>query len=580
MKSIQELFKYAKPYKMFVALAPILMAIEVLMDLIQPFVLQRIIDVGIANGDTDYVISRSLLMICAAFIGLIGGAGCTIVSSIAAIHFSTDVRKDLFTKISHFSSENRDAFGVGKLITIVTNDLTIVQNAFMMTLRVLVRGPLLFIGSIIIVYINARELFPILFVIIPILVFCIIILSRKAGKLFGHVQEAIDALNKKVQENLAGIRVIKAFVRKDYEINTFKTVNDQLTKKAINAEQVITVLMPIMILIINSATVFTLALGSFKVANDVIQVGVIISFINYLNIILMSLMTTSMVMMQLMRAIPSAERIQSIFNIKINIEQQGNAVAFNGIRQSIEFKNVSFSYSKNGENVLNSVSFKINKGEKIGIIGPTGSGKSTLIKLIPRVYDVDEGEILIDGINVKDYDLQTLRSAIGFTPQKSILFSGSIEENLRYGKDNATAVELETASRNAGALEFIEKLENRFSHKLAQQSTNLSGGQKQRLSISRAFVRKPSVLILDDSTSAVDASTERLIINALNKEYRNTTTFIIASKISSIVGCDQILVVDDGKLVGIGIHRDLLENCSLYQEIYETQGGEEWAVVE
>ncbi|PET22864.1 multidrug ABC transporter ATP-binding protein [Bacillus cereus] len=573
MKSFRKLLQYLKPYMFFAIIGPLFMVLEVAMDLIQPTIMQHIIDVGIANRDLNYVIKMGLLMIGAAALGLVGGLGCMMYSTKAAVNFATDIRKDVFAKIETFSSNNRDSFGTGKLLTIVTNDITSIQSAMTMTLRVLVRGPLLFMGSIIIVFVTARELFPILLVVVPILLLAIILIASKASGTFKKVQEALDKVNTKLQENLSGVRVIKAYVRQKYEIAQFGSVNTNLTKINIRAVQLISLMMPIIMLVVSGGIVATLWIGGEKVFNGTLQVGAILAFINYLNIILMSLMSISMVFIQIARAFPSADRVQQVLNTEVNIISAANAIEPEKIEGNIEFKNVSYSYTKNNEYVLKDISFSIQKGEKVGIIGSTGSGKSTLAKLLPRLYDVDQGEICIDGIDVKTYDLQKLRASIGFVPQKALLFSGSIEENLRYGKENATHDELEVAAASACATEFINKLEESYRYNLTQGATNLSGGQKQRVSIARALVRKPPILILDDSTSAVDAKSEATIQTALKTKYKGTTTLLIASKISSIMDADKILVLDNGELVGNGTHEQLLERSEVYQEIYLSQGG-------
>jgi len=557
----------------FAIIGPLFMVLEVAMDLIQPTIMQHIIDVGIANRDLNYVIKMGLLMIGAAALGLVGGLGCMMYSTKAAVNFATDIRKDVFTKIETFSSKNRDTFGTGKLLTIVTNDITSIQSAMTMTLRVLVRGPLLFIGSIIIVFVTARELFPILLVVVPILLLAIILIASKASGTFKKVQEALDKVNTKLQENLSGVRVIKAYVRQKYEISQFGNVNTNLTKINIRAVQLISLMMPIIMLVVSGGIVATLWIGGEKVFNGTLQVGAILAFINYLNIILMALMSISMVFIQIARAFPSADRVQQVLNTEVDIMNEANAIEPEKIEGNIDFRDVSYSYTKNNEYVLKDISFSIRKGEKVGIIGSTGSGKSTLAKLLPRLYDIEQGEICIDGINVKRYDLQKLRASIGFVPQTALLFSGSIEENLRYGKEDATHDELETAASSACATEFINKLEESYHYNLTQGATNLSGGQKQRVSIARALVRKPSILILDDSTSAVDAKSEANIQSALRTEYKGTTTLLIASKISSIIDADKILVLDNGELVGDGTHEQLLEQCEVYQEIYLSQGG-------
>ncbi|ARC28324.1 hypothetical protein IEK_03092 [Bacillus toyonensis] len=573
MKSFRKLLQYLKPYMFFAIIGPLFMVLEVAMDLIQPTIMQHIIDVGIANRDLNYVIKMGLLMIGAAALGLVGGLGCMMYSTKAAVNFATDIRKDVFTKIETFSSKNRDTFGTGKLLTIVTNDITSIQSAMTMTLRVLVRGPLLFIGSIIIVFVTARELFPILLVVVPILLLAIILIASKASGTFKKVQEALDKVNTKLQENLSGVRVIKAYVRQKYEISQFGNVNTNLTKINIQAVQLISLMMPIIMLVVSGGIVATLWIGGEKVFNGTLQVGAILAFINYLNIILMALMSISMVFIQIARAFPSADRVQQVLNTEVDIMNEANAIEPEKIEGNIDFKDVSYSYTKNNEYVLKDISFSIRKGEKVGIIGSTGSGKSTLAKLLPRLYDIEQGEICIDGINVKRYDLQKLRASIGFVPQTALLFSGSIEENLRYGKEDATHDELETAASSACATEFINKLEESYHYNLTQGATNLSGGQKQRVSIARALVRKPSILILDDSTSAVDAKSEANIQSALRTEYKGTTTLLIASKISSIIDADKILVLDNGELVGDGTHEQLLEQCEVYQEIYLSQGG-------
>ncbi|EJR62816.1 ABC transporter ATP-binding protein [Bacillus toyonensis] len=573
MKSFRKLLQYLKPYMFFAIIGPLFMVLEVAMDLIQPTIMQHIIDVGIANRDLNYVIKMGLLMIGAAALGLVGGLGCMMYSTKAAVNFATDIRKDVFTKIETFSSKNRDTFGTGKLLTIVTNDITSIQSAMTMTLRVLVRGPLLFIGSIIIVFVTARELFPILLVVVPILLLAIILIASKASGTFKKVQEALDKVNTKLQENLSGVRVIKAYVRQKYEISQFGNVNTNLTKINIRAVQLISLMMPIIMLVVSGGIVATLWVGGEKVFNGTLQVGAILAFINYLNIILMALMSISMVFIQIARAFPSADRVQQVLNTEVDIMNEANAIEPEKIEGNIDFKDVSYSYTKNNEYVLKDISFSIRKGEKVGIIGSTGSGKSTLAKLLPRLYDIEQGEICIDGINVKRYDLQKLRASIGFVPQTALLFSGSIEENLRYGKEDATHDELETAASSACATEFINKLEESYHYNLTQGATNLSGGQKQRVSIARALVRKPSILILDDSTSAVDAKSEANIQSALRTEYKGTTTLLIASKISSIIDADKILVLDNGELVGDGTHEQLLEQCEVYQEIYLSQGG-------
>ncbi|WP_342509699.1 ABC transporter ATP-binding protein [Sporosarcina sp. FSL K6-2383] len=575
MQPLKKLIQYVKPYTRFAILAPLLMCIEVAMDLLQPTIMQQMIDVGIANHDNTYVIKLGLLMLLTAVIGLIGGVGCTVYSTKAAVNFAADIRRDVFKKTEQFSSKNTDAFGAGKLITIVTNDVTSVQQALMMTLRVFVRGPLLFIGAVVIVWFTARELFPVLLVAIPILMILIYFFSITSGKLFVKVQQAMDQVNTKLQETFAGIRVIKAFNRQDYEKELFQQVNHTLTRRNMSAEQVILTLMPIMLFVVNIGVVIGMWMGAIKVNEGTLQVGVILAFINYLTIIMNGLMTSSHVLMQIARSFTSANRIVQVLDTNIDIREPSVPAVLPEMKGQVEFRDVNFSYSKNGEHVLKNISFLAKAGETIGILGSTGSGKSTLVKLIPRLYDPDSGGIYIDGVNAREYPLGRLRESIGFVPQKATLFSGTIEENLNFGKEDATIVEMEGAAQSAAASEFIEKLDGKFAHELTQGATNLSGGQKQRLSMTRAFIREPKILILDDSTSAIDALSEAAVQQALQRNHSATTVFIISSKISSIIDANQILVIDDGMLEASGTHEELLAKSSVYRGIYAIQSGKE-----
>jgi len=574
MKSLSQLILYMKPYKAIAILGPLLMCVEVVMDLIQPTIMQHIIDDGIVNNDNAYVIKLGLLTLLTAFIGLLGGAGCSVFSTKTAVNTATDIRKDIFKKTSQFSNRNIDTFGVGKLITIVTNDITAIQQAIMVTLKIFVRGPLLFIGSVVIVWFTARELFPILLVTIPILIILIYLFSTASGKLFVSVQQAIDKVNSKLQETFSGIRVIKAFNRGHYEQDTFDIGNDHLTKRNLIAEQVILTLMPIILLVVNMSIIFGMWIGAIKVDEGTLQVGVILAFINYLNIIMNGLMTSSRVLMRITRSFTSANRIQSVLDEEIDIEETQNLTDSASLQGHVQFKNVCFSYYKNGEDVIRNVSFHAKSGETIGIIGATGSGKSTLMKLLPRLYDADSGDILINGMNIQAYPLKQLRRKIGFIPQTAHLFSGSIADNLRFGKENARLSEMEIAADAAVASEFIDTLDGQFEHELMQGATNLSGGQKQRLSMARAFIRQPEILIFDDSTSAVDALSEAAIQKTLNEDYKQTTKFIISAKVSSIIHADHILVIDDGKIEAQGKHDTLLKTSEVYRDIYATQSGE------
>lgn len=570
MQAVWKLMKYVKPYLWFAILAPLFMLVEVGMDLLQPTILEHIIDDGIAKGDTGYIVKIFALMLAVAVIGLVGGIGCSIYASKAAVNFATDVRKDLYETIVYFSNRNKDHFTIGKLITNLTSDLEMIQRALLMMLKIFVRGPMLFIGAVLIVFFTAREFFGILLVVVPVLIVLMYIFTMLSGKLFAKVQKVVDKVNMAMQENLSGIRVVKAYNRKDYQIEGFAGVNDELMKRSIFAEQVMNVLMPLTMFIVNLGIVAALWLGAIKVEAGAMQVGAILAFINYLMIVMQGLTSSSMVLIQLSRAIPSAERIVDVLEEPVDIKNAPQAVV-KPVRGDVVFENVSFSYIEETESVLKNLSFTVAAGETLGIIGMTGSGKSSLVKLLPRLFDVQEGRVLVDGIDVREYDLKTLRESIGYAPQKATLFSKSILDNIRYGNDAATASEVESALASASAKEFVEKLETGVAHMVTQGATNLSGGQKQRLAMARAFVRKPAILVLDDVTSAVDSISERKIQQAIREHFADSTKLIVSSKISSIQHAEQILVLDDGRAVGLGTHEQLLASCPLYNEIATTQ---------
>lgn len=570
MQAIKQLGRYLGPYKFFTLIAPLLMVLEVTMDLLQPTIMQHMIDTGIVNGDNPYVLKMFIWMLVSAVLGLFGGIGCSYYSSKAAIHFASDVRQSLYEKMMTYSAKERDNFTTGKLITILTSDVESIQRAFMMTLRIFVRGPLLFIGAVIIVFVTARELFSILLIIVPMLIIAMYFFTKYSSVLYRRVQEAIDGVNTKLQENLAGIRVIKAFRRETQQIEQFSKHNDALTKRFITAEQIVGVLVPFTMFVVNLGIVAALWLGAIKVEAGTLQVGVILAFINYLTIILNGLMSSSMVLMQIARAIPSGERIIDVLNKEVTVKEAENALA-TPIHGAIDFQNVSYRYYETAEDVLKNITFSVKAGQTIGLIGKTGSGKSTLVKLLPRLFDPTSGEIHLDGKPIKSYALSTLREHIGFTSQKALLFSGKIEKNIRVGKENATTKEIQKALDAACATEFVERLDKGIAHELSQGATNLSGGQKQRLALSRALIRQPAILVLDDTTSALDSASEKHVQQAIHEQYQNTTTFIVASKITSIQQADVILVLEDGEIVGQGTHQELLQNNKSYQAIYASQ---------
>lgn len=570
MQAVLKLTKYLKPYMAFAIIAPIMMIIEVSMDLLQPTIMQHIIDDGIAENDTPYILKMFGLMIVSAVIGLIGGVGCSIYSSRAAVNFATDIRQDLYETITYFSSRNKDHFTLGKLITNITNDVEMVQRALNMLLKIFVRGPMMFIGAVVIVFFTARELFSVLLFVVPILAFAMYFFTQLSGKLFRKVQEALDQVNVRMQESLAGIRVIKAYNRKHQQIEQFTGVNEEVMKRNITADQIIGLLQPITMFVVNMGMIVALWTGAIKVEAGTLEVGVILAFINYLMIIMNGLMSSSNVLVQIARALPSAERIVEVLEEQTDIKNVEHPIT-TLIRGEVTFNNVSFSYINSNESVLKNISFHVNAGETVGIIGMTGSGKSTLVKLLPRLFDIDHGEILIDGQPIQQIDLQTLREAIGFAPQKATLFSTTIEGNIKYGKANATLEQLIDSLKQSCAAEFVGKLPDREQHQLTQGATNLSGGQKQRLAMARAFIRKPSILVLDDTTSAVDSISEKAIQDAIAEHFADSTKLIVTSKISSIRHANQILVLDDGQLVAQGTHDELLKTSDIYQQIVDTQ---------
>lgn len=573
MKAISKLLIYLKPYKLFAILAPLLMLVEVSMDLLQPTIMQHIIDNGIANNDQAYVVKYGILMFIIAIIGFIGGIGSSIYATKAAVNFATDIRRDLYQHISKFSNDNMDRFTIGKLITIMTNDLSSIQHALMMTLKVFVRGPIQFIGSVIIVWFTARQLFPILIVAIPIFIIAIYYFSTRSSIYFGKVQQAMDQMNKKVQETLAGMRLIKAYHQEEKIVEEFDEINEHYTKRNLKAEQLILLLQPFLVLVANMSIVIGMWVGAIRINENTMQIGVILAFINYLNIVMNGLMLSSNVLIQITKAFPSCGRVVDVLEEVPTTNNTKTKIP--SMEANVEFRNVSFSYSKNGEYVLKDINFVAKQGQTIGIIGKTGAGKSTLAKLLTRLYEPTEGEILLDSIPIQKIDLTSLRQLIGYVPQKALLFSGTIKSNLQFGKLDANDLELNEAINNAAAKEFITKLPNELDYELTQQATNLSGGQKQRLSMARAFIKKSPIMIFDDSTSAVDSISEATIQQAIRENTASSTVFIISSKLSSVIACDQILVLDDGQLVAKGTHEELLEKSTIYQEIYAAQSSKE-----
>lgn len=569
-----KMLTYLKAYWFFALLAPLFMLLEVMMDLMQPMFLQKVVDVGIANNDMAYVLRTLAMMLGVAVVGWIGGAGCSYFSAIAAIDAGTDIRKDLFSHVQSLSFSNIDQLKTGNLITRLTSDVVAVQRIMMMMMRIMVRSPLQIIGSLIMTFIISPRLFLILLVIVPLLIIAMVLILRHGYPLYRIVQERLDQVNTVMQENLSGIRVVKAFVRDDFEIKRFAAANDNYMETTIKVSRTMAIMSPVTMILLNVGVVGVLWFGNIEVIAGRIQVGKVMAFINYLLQLLNSLMMFANLMMMYSKAQASAERIGEVFEAKADVIDRENAQVIEQLDGPLKFDKVSFSYGDHAiEPVLSDISFVANPGEKIAVIGSTGSGKSTLVNLIPRLYDVSSGHITVGGIDIRAIERQSLRANIGMVLQQALLFSGSIEENIRYGKDGASVRAVEKAAMTAGASEFIDGFKEGYATELGQKGVNLSGGQKQRLSIARALIRQPHILILDDSTSAVDVSTEARIQDALGERTKESIVVMVAQRISSVLDADKILVLEEGRMVGSGSHKDLISSNRAYREIYQSQLG-------
>lgn len=569
-----KLAKFIKPYWRWVMIAPVLMTIEVAMDLMQPRMVERIVDEGIARLDLNLVLQTGLLMFGLAVIGALGGMSNGIFAELTVQAFGADLRETLFRKVQTFSFGNLDELETGQLITRLTNDVTQVQEALLMILRILVRAPLLLIGSLIMAILTSPQLAFLPLVLMPIELVAVVWIVNKATPLFTIVQEKLDALNQVMQENLAGVRVVKAFVRAQHENARFGAANTNLTDQSVRAMRTVAIMPAFMMLTMNLGIVAVLWFGGMRVTAGEMQMGQIIAFINYLMTTLFSLMMVSQLVIQLARAEASAKRIQEVLESQPKVQNQPGASADFKSQGRIAFENVTFNYNgADGDPVLKGVSFVAEPGQTVALLGTTGAGKSSLVHLIPRFYDVTSGCITVDGRDVRDFDLSTLRREIGIALQETVLFSGTIRDNIRYGRPDAPDEEVIAAAQAAQAHEFILSMPDGYDTVLGQRGVNLSGGQKQRIAIARALLLKPSILILDDSTSAVDVETETKIQTALETIMKDRTSFVIAQRISTVLNADKILVLDDGQIAAEGTHRELLANSPIYREIYDSQLG-------
>lgn len=569
-----KLLKYLKGNAILCAiLAPLLMLVEVAMDLSLPTLLSNIIDIGIANNDYGYVVSTGIKMLIFAIIGLIGGVGCGIFATIAALNLGQNLREGLFAKIQSLSFLEIDHLKTSSLITRLTNDITQIQNMFLMSLKILVRSPFLCIGGIFMAYQLSPRLSIILVIGMPIILIFVALIMSKSFPLFKTMQEKIDNVNNVMRENLLGVRVIKAFNMENKQHERFDESNDDLMNQSIKAQKLMILLNPLVMLVVNFSVIAVLWYGGYLVNDGLLETGKILAFINYLTQIMMSMMMVIMILMNLSRAKASADRINEVLETSSSIQELQHPQGLESY--DIEFKDVSFKYHDHSEEVLKHMSFHIKQGQQVGIIGGTGSGKSSLISLIPRLYDVTEGEVLIGGKNVKNLSLKDLREQIGVVLQESILFSGTIASNFKFGYHTATDEQLNEAAIDAQALEFIQTKEDGYETVVEQRGKNLSGGQKQRVSIARTLIRNPKILILDDSSSALDMATESRLQQAIKHRMKDSTVILIAQRISAVMDADQIIVLDHGEVSGIGTHEELLKTNEIYRSIAISQLGEE-----
>jgi len=574
MNSGLKLVKFLKPYWRWAAVAPFLMMLEVIMDLMQPRMVERIVDEGIAQLNLDLVIQTGLLMVVFAVIGALGGMSNGFFAETAAQGFGADLREALFRKVQTFSFSNLDDLDTGQLITRLTNDVTQVQEAVVMILRMVVRAPLLLLGSLVMAIVTSPQLAFLPLILMPLELLAVSWIVRKATPIFTRVQERLDALNEVMQENLAGVRVVKAFVRGEHEEERFSQANENLTGQNIQAGRTVAVMWPFMMTTMNLGIVGVLWFGGNRVVQGSMQVGQIIAFVNYLTTTLFSLMMVSGLVIQLARSEASAKRIQEVLDKEPDVKDRPDARKDHPIKGYVRLEKVSFQYNGNtSEPVLKGVSFSAEPGQTVALLGTTGAGKSSLVNLIPRFYDTNAGRVTIDGVDVRDIDQESLRRQIGIALQEVVLFSGTIRDNIAYGKPDASDEEVIAAAKAAQAHDFILSFPDGYNTELGQRGVNLSGGQKQRIAIARALLIQPPILILDDSTSAVDVETEAKIQEALESIMKQRTTFVIAQRISTVLGAEKILVLDDGQIAAEGTHAELMESSPIYREIYESQLG-------
>jgi len=572
-----KLLRFMKPYRPILVFVVVLAFLQAMANLYLPTLFANIVDNGIIKGDTGYIWRTGGIMLLITLAGTIAAVVGIFFSSQVATGFGKIIRARLFTHVSQFSLHEFDSVSASSLITRTTNDTTQVQQVMILMLNMMITAPFTLIAGIILALNQDVGLTWILVVVIPILVGAIVILMSKAIPLFRIMQKKLDKLNLVLDEGLTGVRVVRAFDRKKYEEHRFDEANLDLTNVAIKVNRMVASLMPIMMLCLNVSSIAILWFGAIRINNGQMQVGALIAFLQYAMLILFALLMISMMFIMLPRAAASADRINEVLAIEPEIKDTDHVKQADKQKGYVEFQNVTFSYPGAEEPAISHISFSAVPGEVTAIIGGTGSGKSTLVSLIPRFYDIDEGtsgtggHLLADGVDVREMSQEHLRSKIGFVPQKAVLFSGTVAENIRYGKEDATDEEVRHAADVAQATEFISEMQDGFNSVIAQGGTNVSGGQKQRLSIARALVRKPEIYVFDDSFSALDFKTDARLRAALKQETRESTVLIVSQRVSTIMDADQIIVLDEGRIAGIGTHRDLMRSSEVYREIVSSQ---------
>lgn len=563
--------KYIKPYVGYIVIGIFCIVGDALLEMYLPLLMADIAGKGLEAGNMDYILRSGFTMLGLSMLALLFAVGNTVFSSKAGVGIGGSLRAAVFRKVQTFSFKNVDDFSVASLSTRMTNDMNQIQNTLIMGLRMLVRVPIMLTLALVMAIRLNPGLSRIFYVVVPLLLIALVSIMPASMPLFTRMQTSVDNVNRTVQENLTNVRVVKSFVREEKEKKKFARVSGELLDTALKAMNLVIIISPIMTLLLNGAIVAVLYIGGNEVINGIGDAAQLTAFINYIMHVLMSIMMVGVLMVMLTRSSASFKRVAEVLNTESTIVDKPDALDLDAMKGEIEFKNVDFKYTEGGENVLEDISFTASPGQTVAVVGGTGSGKSTLVHLIPRLYDVTGGSVMIDGHDVRDLSLATLRRHIGVVLQKNTLFSGTIRENLLWGNEDATDEELREAVRCAQIADFIEGEPQGYDERVEQGGTNFSGGQKQRLCIARAMIKKPSILIMDDSTSAVDTATERRIWDSFGASLKNTTTILIAQRISSIMYADKILVLDNGHIVGCGTHAELMESCPIYQDIYYSQ---------